>query len=66
MARVLFAMAIAQAVIGAIALSLGLGAATSRPIEIIGASGLFVALFAGSGLLFLRAAAERARTGARS
>jgi hypothetical protein len=66
MARVLFAMAAVQAAIGAIALALGLGAGTSRPIEIVGATGLFVGLFTGSGLLFLRAAAGGARTAAGS
>jgi hypothetical protein len=66
MARVLFAMAAAQAAIGALALALGLGAGASRPVEIAGATGLFVVLFAGSGVLFLRAAGGQARTGARS
>jgi hypothetical protein len=60
MATTLFAMAGVTALIGLVALSLGLGAAESRPVEILGAAGMFVTLFAGSGLLFRNAAMDEA------
>lgn len=58
MARTLFAMALVQAVIGAIALIRGLGYPASPPLELVGLNGMFIALFVGSALLFRRA--ERA------
>ena len=56
MARVLVAMALVQALVAVVALVLGLGAAYSPPAEIVLLNGFFVALFAGSGWLFRRAA----------
>lgn len=64
MARTLFAMAIAQALVGLVALVAGLGRPWSGPLEILGLTGLFVALFAGSGWLFLQAARGRAERSA--
>jgi len=55
MALTLFAMALVQAAIGAIALVRGLGYPASPPLELVGLNGMFIALFAGSALLFLRA-----------
>lgn len=55
MARALFAMAIAQALVAAIALVLGLGYPASPPLELVGLNGMFIALFVGSALLFRRA-----------
>lgn len=59
MSRALFAMALAQAVVAGIALGLGLGAPYSPPLELLGVNGIFVAMFVGSALLFVRAARER-------
>jgi hypothetical protein len=56
MARTMFAMAIVQALVGLVALVAGLGRPASGPLELLGLTGFFVALFAGSGWLFLRAA----------
>jgi hypothetical protein len=56
MARTLFAMALVQAAIGAVALTLGLGRPASPPLELIGLNGMFIVLFVGSALLFRRAA----------
>lgn len=55
MARALFAMAGAQALVAVIALIAGLGLRSSGPLEIVGVNGVFVALFAGSAWLFRRA-----------
>jgi hypothetical protein len=66
MARALFATALAQALAAVIALTLGLGAPWSPPVEIVTLNGFFVALFAGSGLLFRRAEREQSRAGAGS
>jgi hypothetical protein len=55
MARALFGMAIAQAIIAVIALGAGLGLPWSGPAEIILLNGFFIALFAGSAWLFRRA-----------
>ena len=55
MARALFATALAQAVVAAIAVFAGLGAPYSGPL-LIGLNGFFVALFAGAALLFQQAA----------
>ncbi|HET7322286.1 MAG TPA: hypothetical protein VFI96_07325 [Longimicrobiaceae bacterium] len=63
MARALFATALAQAVVAAIALVLGLGMPWSPPLELIGLNGFFIALFVGSGLLFQRAAREQTTAG---
>jgi hypothetical protein len=60
MARTMFAMAIVQAVVALVALVAGLGRPASGPLELLGLTGLFVALFAGSGWLFLQAAHGRA------
>jgi hypothetical protein len=56
MARALFAMALAQAVVGAIAWTARLGVPYSPRTVIFGLSTLFVVLFVGSGWLFHRAA----------
>jgi hypothetical protein len=64
MARALFAMAIAQAVVAAIALIFGLGSPWSGPLEIVALNGFFVVLFVGSALLFRSAARELTPAGA--
>jgi hypothetical protein len=56
MARALFGAALAQALVGAFALIAGLGLPWSGPLEILLLNAFFVALFAGSGWLFWRAA----------
>jgi hypothetical protein len=56
MARTLFATALAQASVAAIALIGGLGSPESGPLEIVVLNGFFVALFVGSALLFRKAA----------
>ena len=53
MARALFATALAQALVGAIALTLP---NTASSVQIVILHGVFVALFAGAGSLFLYAA----------
>jgi hypothetical protein len=60
MARALFATAFAQALVPVLALTLGTDHVTSVDAfrSAIGANTLFVVLFVGSGLLFLRAAAN--------
>ena len=59
MARALLATALAQTLVAAIALSAGLGAPASGPLEILMLNGCFVALFVGSAWLFRRAARDR-------
>ncbi len=56
MARALFAMALAQALVAAIALIARLGLPWSGPAEIVLLNGFFVTMFAGSAWLFRRAA----------
>ena len=56
LARALFATALAQALVGAVALKYP---NTASPVQIVLLHGLFVALFAGAGLLFRYAAQER-------
>jgi ABC-type Na+ efflux pump permease subunit len=56
MARTLVAMAFTQAAIAAIAVRAGWGRPASPPAEILGISGLIVALFLGSAWLFQRGA----------
>ena len=56
LARALFATALAQALVGAIALTYP---NTASPVQIVFLHGLFVALFAGAALLFRYAARER-------
>jgi peptidoglycan/LPS O-acetylase OafA/YrhL len=63
MARTLFATAFAQALVAVIALIAGLGYPASPPLEILALNGFFVALFAGSALLFRHAAREQLATG---
>jgi CHASE2 domain-containing sensor protein len=63
MARALFATAIAQASVAAIALIAGLGLPWSPPAEIILLNGFFIALFAGSAWLFRRAARRQPERG---
>ena len=58
MARTLFAMAVAQAVVAVIALVAGLGEPASPPMEILGINGMFVTLWLGSAWLFRRAVPE--------
>ena len=64
MARALFATALAQALVAAIVLVFGLGLPWSPPVEILALNGFFVALFAGSALLFRYAAREQTAAGA--
>ena len=59
MARALFATALAQVLVAAIALSAGLGYPASPPLEILLLNGFFVALFVGSALLFRFSAREQ-------
>ena len=59
MARALFATALAQASVAGVALIFGLGAPWSPPVEILALNGFFVALFAGSALLFRYAARDQ-------
>jgi hypothetical protein len=63
MARALFATALAQALVAAIALIAGLGLPHSGPAEILLLNGFFVALFAGSAWLFWFAARGRPERG---
>ena len=56
MARALFATALAQTLVAVIALVWRMGSPFSGPLEIVAINGFFVALFAGSGLLFRKAA----------
>jgi hypothetical protein len=58
------AMALAQALVGAIALIARLGYPYSGPLEILGLTGFFVALFIGSAWLFRHAARGRPERGA--
>ncbi|HEX4955439.1 MAG TPA: hypothetical protein VF017_18770 [Thermoanaerobaculia bacterium] len=60
MARALLAMALAQALIGAIAIFGGLGRPWSGALELFLLNGFFVAMFVGSAWLFRRAASGRA------
>lgn len=57
MARALFGTALAQALVAVVALAAGLGASGQELAKILILNGIFVALFAGSALLFRRAAA---------
>jgi hypothetical protein len=59
MAGALLATALAQALVTAIALIMGLGLPWSGPAEIAALNGFFIALYAGSAWLFRRAARER-------
>ena len=63
MARTMFAMALAQALVTAIALIARLGLPWSGPLEILGLNGFFVVLFAGAGWLFQQAARGRSERG---
>lgn len=56
MARALLATAVAQALVAVIALVGRLGQPWSGPLEILGLTGLFVALFVASAFLFRKAA----------
>jgi hypothetical protein len=65
MAWALVAMALAQALVGAIAIIARLGQPYSGPLELLGLNGFFVPLFLASAWLFYRAGkgqAERAVT----
>lgn len=59
MARALFATALAQALVAVIAVIAGLGYPVNGPGKILAVNGFFVALFAGSALLFRRARQDR-------
>ncbi|HEY7518660.1 MAG TPA: hypothetical protein VIE36_10250 [Methylomirabilota bacterium] len=59
MARTLFATALAQALVTAIALIGRLGLPWSPPAEILALNGFFIASFVGSAWLFRRAALRR-------
>jgi hypothetical protein len=63
MARALFATALAQALVAAIALIAGLGLPWSGPLELLLLNGFFIALFVGSAWLFVCAARERPERG---
>jgi hypothetical protein len=60
MARALFAAALAQAVVAAIALIAGMQSPVSPAIEILGLNGFFAALWLGSAWLFRKAARKQA------
>ena len=64
MARALFAMALAQALVAAIAVTFGLSSQWVRLAQILGVTGLFVGLFVGSALLFRYAGREQTTAGA--
>ena len=64
MARALFATALAQGLVSVIALTIPLGSPGSPPLEILALNGFFLALFAGSALLFRYAAREQTPAGA--
>lgn len=64
MARVLVATALAQTLVGMIAILGGLGRPWSGALELLGLNGFFVALFVGAAWLFLRAARGRPERGA--
>lgn len=55
MVRVLLGMALAQILVGVVALVAGLGEPWSGPVEIVGLTGIFVGLFGASAWLFGRA-----------
>lgn len=59
MALTMFAMAIAQGLVAAIALAFNLGAPVTSPLQILFLNGFWVVLFVGSALLFRKAASER-------
>lgn len=65
MARALVATAVAHATFAAIALLAGMVPAYNPAFEILGITGMFVALWLGSAWLFRRAARETPRAGAR-
>jgi cation transport ATPase len=56
LARTLFAMALVQALVAVIAVTLGLGLPWSGPAEVVLLNAFFVACFAAAGWLFRRAA----------
>ena len=64
MARALLATALAQVLVGVIALAGRLGHPWSGPLEILGLTAFFVALFAASALLFRKAARGEPERGA--
>ncbi len=64
MARAMFAMALAQALVAVIALIAGIVPAYNSAFEILGITGFYVALFVGSALLFRYAAREQTPAGA--
>jgi hypothetical protein len=59
MARILLAMALAQALVALIALIAGLGLPWSGPAEIIMLNGIFIGMFIGSAWLFKRTVANQ-------
>ena len=59
MALAVFATALAQALVTAVALIGRLGYPASGPLEILGLNGFFIALWVGSAWLFRRAAREQ-------
>ncbi len=64
MGRALFATALAQASVAAIALIFGFGSQWSPPVEILGVNGFFAVLWLISAWLFLKAAREQTPAGA--
>ena len=61
MARALFAMALAQALVTIVAVVAGLGLPWSGPAELLALNGFFIALYVGSAWLFRRSAHEHAK-----
>jgi hypothetical protein len=63
MAQVLFATALAQALVAVMAMNLWELPVTSSSVKVLGVNALFVALWVGSALLFRRAASARLEAG---
>lgn len=64
MALALFAMALAQALVGVVAATLGLGAPENTAIQLLALHAFFAGLFAAAGWLFRQSAGERGPAGA--
>lgn len=62
MAYAMYAAALAQASVAAIALAAGLGSPENGPLHIIALNGFFVVLFTAAAILFGKAATKRSRT----
>ncbi|HET6568856.1 MAG TPA: hypothetical protein VFG50_12890 [Rhodothermales bacterium] len=64
MARTMFAVAVAQALVASVALLAGMVPAYNSAYEILGINGLFITLFVASAGLFLNASREQPPAGA--